>query len=72
MFMCHVVLSYYVYSVLAEMPGVARVDHRTKCVSLEASKEIYPRNGPQRKYQLGKDPKENTTPLLSLPINKQT
>jgi hypothetical protein len=31
----------------------------------QASKDIYPRNGPQRKYHLGTDPKENTTPLLS-------
>jgi hypothetical protein len=33
-------------------------------------KEIYPRNGPQRKYHLGTDPKENTTPLLSLTRNR--
>jgi hypothetical protein len=56
-------LSYRFYLVLAEMPSVAQVDHRTKCVSLvaislsqnfetrkQASKEIYPQNGPQRKY----------------------
>jgi hypothetical protein len=68
------------------MPGVARVDHRTKCVSLvtislsqnfessnnprskqrnipseRTTKKIPPRNGPQRKYHLGTDPKENTT-----------
>jgi hypothetical protein len=28
--------SYKLYSILAEIPGVARVDHRTKCVSLVA------------------------------------
>jgi hypothetical protein len=56
------------------MPGVARVDHRTHWIggsndkngvytvtTPEASKEIYPRNGPQRKYHLGTDPKQNTT-----------
>jgi hypothetical protein len=28
------------YILLAEMPGVARVDHRTKCVRLEVSPAI--------------------------------
>jgi hypothetical protein len=43
-----------------------------KQASKQASKEIDTRNGPQRKYHLGTDPKENITPLLSLPINRST
>jgi hypothetical protein len=39
-------------------------------ILIQASKEIYSRNGPQRKYHLGTDPKKNTTPLLSLPRNR--
>jgi hypothetical protein len=31
----NIIFAYYII-LLAEMPGVARVDHRTKCVSLVA------------------------------------
>jgi hypothetical protein len=91
------------YLRLAEMPGIARVDHRTKCISLVAislSQNFETRNWPVCsgilnvslsisphtpqytrttirapshilfKYILGTDPKENTTPLLSLPRNR--
>jgi hypothetical protein len=49
------------------MPGVARVDHRTKCVSLVAislSQNFETRKQARqqaKKYTLGTVPKENTT-----------
>jgi hypothetical protein len=42
------------YLGLAEIPGVARVDHKTKCVSLVAISLSH-------NCHLGTDPKENTT-----------